>query len=104
MTKEASETNPSPPISISRAMTVCPNPLHCVQVSERTSPVTQVADVAVNSDSTNPAGVPSREAAGSDRRTVPVIMIPMKTRAMNWLTFIGRLIFGPPPDLRLSPA
>ncbi|MMZ71297.1 hypothetical protein D1872_346210 [compost metagenome] len=44
-------------------------------VSTTASPVTQVADVAINSASINRMGVPSTEAGASDNRKVPKIMM-----------------------------
>ena len=52
-------------------MTTCPNGLQWVAVSDRTSPVVEAAEVAVNSASRKVVRWPSAVATGSARRTVP---------------------------------
>ena len=63
---------PNPPAWMSSMITTCPNALQCVPVSSTTSPVTQAADVAVNSASTNGVGSPDCVANGSMRSAVPM--------------------------------
>ena len=92
--REAADMNPSPPISIISRITACPKLLHWVQVSVSTSPVTQVADVAVNRDTSGPAERPLREAAGRFSSAAPARMIPRNVNAVSllilnaWRTFL----------------
>ena len=58
-----------------------------------TSPVTQVAEAAVNSEVRNPADCPEREAAGRESRNVPARMMPRNVKAMIRLILTGRRIF-----------
>ena len=53
---------PSPPSWIIARITTCPNSVHCVQVSTRISPVTQLEEVAVN----NPVKKPALCVPGGD--------------------------------------
>ena len=62
---------PRPPISIIVRITAWPKELQRVQVSPRTSPVTQVAEVAVKREVTSPAERPLREAKGRFSRNPP---------------------------------
>ncbi len=64
-------TKPSPPICISNIITICPKRVHCVNVGATIKPVTQVADVAVNSAFIKPLDVPERLATGSDSNSAP---------------------------------
>ena len=67
-------TNPSPPIWISSIITTCPNAVQLVKVSVTISPVTQVADTAVNRQSKN--GVPPLfDEIGSHSSSAPVSII-----------------------------
>ena len=81
-TSVAADIKPRPPISMSPRITACPKPLHWVQVSYSTSPVTQVAEVAVNSAGRNPQDIPLRLAAGSVSSSVPTRIITAKVTAM----------------------
>ena len=63
-------------------MTACPKPLQYVPVSTRTSPVTQVADVAVNKLVRKSVGVPRFDAAGKQSSALPSRMIARKTSAI----------------------
>ncbi len=62
---------PNPPIWISSMMTTWPNPVQCVAVSTTVSPVTQTADVAVNSASKKFVTDPERDEIGSMSNPVP---------------------------------
>ncbi len=55
-------------------MTICPNTLQLLKVSNGTSPVMQVADADVNKASIN-AALPCFELIGSVKSTAPIIMI-----------------------------
>ncbi len=61
-------------------MTTCPNGLQWVAVSERTSPVVEAAEVAVNSASRNVVCWPAAVAIGSASRTVPIAVIANSVR------------------------
>ena len=74
---------PSPPSWIMIRIITWPNRLHWVQVSTTTSPVTQVALVAVNRQFKNGSDCPSRLAIGSMRSSVPVMIIIKKPYAIN---------------------
>ena len=63
------------------------------QVSPMTSPVTQVAEVAVNRDVRNPADRPFREEAGRESSSVPAAMIPRNIKAMIRLILTDRRNF-----------
>ncbi|NLX94437.1 MAG: hypothetical protein GXZ02_11455 [Clostridiales bacterium] len=56
-------------------MTSCPNNDQCVKVSNKTKPVTQVAEAAVKSESITDVNTLSFEAIGSINRMVPVKMM-----------------------------
>ena len=58
-----------------------------------TSPVTQVAEVAVNREVRNPADFPLREAAGRESSSVPAAMMPRNVKAMIRLMLTDRRIF-----------
>jgi hypothetical protein len=58
-----------------------------------TSPVTQVAEVAVNRDVRNPADRPLREDAGRESSSVPAAMIPRNAKAMIRLILTDRRNF-----------
>ena len=76
-------TKPSPPTWISVRMTACPNSVQWLQVSYTTSPVTQVAEVAVNSALRKGTDPPSRLAAGSINRPVPARIMSKNPSAMT---------------------
>ena len=67
-------TKPRPPICISSAITACPNTVQLVKVSATMSPVTQVAEVAVNRQSKNDV-LPLFEENGSHSSSVPARII-----------------------------
>ena len=75
--------NPKPPTSIRPKMISCPPIFQCSLVVNVVSPVTQVAEVAVNKASIN--GVPSPEFVniGKVNNTLPNKMIPPKPKAIN---------------------
>ena len=79
---------PRPPISISVRITICPKPLHWVQVSKSVRPVTQVAEVAVNSAPRKEQPIPLLDAAGVISSSVPIRMIDAKARAMSLVVLI----------------
>ena len=82
-TSRMSEENvmmPSPPSWMSPRMTAWPNPLNAVAVSTTTSPVTQTAEVAVNSASMKEMR-PPRALGGSQSKTAPPRMAKAKLRA-----------------------
>ncbi len=70
---------PSPPTLMATRMTTWPKPDQYVAVSTVTSPVTQTADTAVNSASTNGARWPLAVATGSESRPVTRTMTLAKT-------------------------
>ena len=72
---------PSPPSWIIARITTCPNSVHCVQVSTRISPVTQLEEVAVNNPVKKPALCPSREATGRVSSRAPTRMMMAKEAA-----------------------
>ena len=74
--------NPTPPISIRITKTTCPKNVHVVKVSNRISPVTQVADVAVKKQSENRTGIPLFEEIGSQSRKAPARITRMKPGGM----------------------
>ena len=67
----AISTTPMPPIWIRERITAWPNTDQPVAVSRTTSPVTQTAEVAVNSEVPKLALRPSAEAAGIMSSSVP---------------------------------
>ena len=71
---------PSPPSWIMARITTCPKRVQCAQVSTRTSPVTQEAEVAVNRQVMGSVGMPFRLEMGSISSRVPTkMMIPKET-------------------------
>lgn len=62
---------PKPPISMRQSITICPKSDQYVAVSCTTSPVTHVAEVDVNSASSNDVWIPSLEEMGSVRINAP---------------------------------
>ena len=93
---DAADIKPRPPISIRLMMTVCPKPLHCVHVSKSTSPVTQVAEVAVKSAGRKPQLIPLREETGKVSSNAPSKMIPAKTNAIVFVGFVALDCFRAP--------
>ena len=77
-------TTPIPPIWMRQRITTCPNMVQPVAVSTTTSPVTQTADVEVNSASINGVQPPAFDAKGSASRSVPSKMTAKKPRMMIW--------------------
>jgi hypothetical protein len=75
-------TTPIPPIWISSRITTCPKQLQYVAVSWTISPVTQVADVAVNNASRNGALPGSLDAKGSIKSSVPTNITAKKPNIM----------------------
>lgn len=73
-------TTPIPPIWISSRITTCPKQLQYVAVSWTISPVTQVADVAVNNASRNAALPGSLDAKGSIKSSVPTNITAKKAK------------------------
>ncbi|MNS63965.1 hypothetical protein D3C72_970750 [compost metagenome] len=65
-------------------MTTWPNLVKSMPVSLTTSPVTQVADVDVNSALMNSSGFPLVFEIGSIRSTVPSIIIAAKPSTRIW--------------------
>ena len=72
---------PRPPSWIIIMMMICPKRLHWTQVSTVMSPVTQVAEVAVNSASKKPTLIPLREAMGRVSSSAPSRMMHPKDAA-----------------------
>ena len=71
-------------------MTAWPNGLQWLAVSTTTSPVTQTADVAVNSATTRSASVPRAREIGNSRRIVPIVMRAAKPSTSTAAGVIGR--------------
>lgn len=67
----ANETTPRPPICIKMMITTCPNADQYVAVSTTTSPVTQIAEVAVKNEFIKPAHSPLFVENGSNKSIVP---------------------------------
>ena len=89
ITRVAADIKPKPPISIRQSSTVWPKPLHWLQVSKGVSPVTQVAEVAVNRAWRKVHRFPSREAMGSIKRQVPTQMMAKKITAISLVALTG---------------
>ena len=75
---------PIPPIWISVMITHCPKNDQYVAVSCTISPVTQVAEVAVNSASGNGVNTCCAEEIGSISSRVPAIISPKKLMIITW--------------------
>ena len=73
--------NPSPPVCISRSITVCPKIFQWLKVSTTLMPVTQVAEAAVNMQSTRDVKLPLFEENGSQNSNAHAIMITKKPTA-----------------------
>ena len=82
--KLVSVTSPRPPIWISASSTNCPKAENWVQVSRTTSPVTQVALVAVNMASSTPRR-PLRLEIGRVSSSVPAAITTKKLTQMIWV-------------------
>ena len=78
---------PRPPIWIISRMTACPKPDQVMAVSATTSPVTQVADVAVKRALKIPWLSPDRAEMGRASSSVPIKMTAPKDRATNRVEF-----------------
>ena len=78
----ATDTTPRPPIWIRIKITVCPNTDQCIAVSRMTSPVTQTAEVEVNSASSGAVQIRCFELTGSISSSVPIRMTPRKPDMM----------------------
>ncbi len=87
----AADIKPRPPTSIRHSSTSWPKPLHWLQVSKGVSPVTQVAEVAVNSAGKKAQGLPLREDAGSISSSVPDRIFPRKQSAISLVARMGFL-------------
>ena len=87
---DASVIKPSPPIWMSSRIIACPKPDQCVAVPTVTRPVTQVAEVAVNSASRNAVGAPLRDETGRVSSSAPVRIMIRKPSAITMLACIGR--------------
>ena len=68
----ASVSTPMPPTSRPIRMTTLPNVDQCVAMFTVDSPVTQIADTAVNSASASGVAVPDAAAIGSDNTAVMI--------------------------------
>ena len=69
---------PKPPTWMRSKITACPNPDQYVPVSTVARPVTQTAEVAVNSASSNGALSPVALDQGNISRPVPTAIAPAK--------------------------
>ena len=74
-------------------MTSCPKKLKCREVSTTISPVTQVAEVAVNRASKKGVNSPLREERGRQRSSPPTVMTSRKLATMIWVGESGFLTF-----------
>ena len=93
---------PRPPSWIMARITPWPNQDHCVQVSTRIRPVTQVAEVAVNSPVKNPALSPPREAMGRVSSSAPARIIIPKEAATIRVAFRLRRRMSRPRSHRVK--
>ena len=86
--------NPTPPIWMSRMMTICPNSDQWIYVSYTISPVTQVALVAVKSESTKGVHTRSAEEIGRHKSSDPARMTTRypNTRNLAAVSFLFDLI------------
>ena len=75
---------PSPPSWIIARITHSPNEDQWVGVSTTTSPVTQMADVAVNTASEKVAPPSLSVAKGSINNAVPMAIAPANRPTMTW--------------------
>ena len=79
----ATVTTPMPPIWIRSRITACPNSDQYCMVSWTTRPVTQVAEVAVNSASRKPAPPGARVEIGSISSRAPARMSSKKPKMIT---------------------
>ena len=89
---------PSPPNWIRIRITILPNTVQLSMVLSTTRPVTQFADVAVNSASRKPTLSPLRLAKGRASRTAPMRIIRAKPATIDcagvrWIFAISRRYF-----------
>jgi hypothetical protein len=70
---------------MSTSITACPNALHVEATGSVTSPVTQVAVVAVNSASEYGTAIPFAELMGSDSNKLPTRIV---TKKLNSITCV----------------
>ena len=84
---------PRPPIWMSTSITAWPKNVQYVPVSTTTSPVTQLALVAVKSAGTKPVTVPDFDEMGSISNSVPSSIIRKKPRAIVWTYVSCRALF-----------
>ena len=94
---------PRPPVCIMARMTAWPNADQWVAVSRTTRPVTQVAEVAVNSAAPKEVGLPLRDDMGSISSKVPRMIKPAKPR-MTILNDESFLRFGRTVDVADAPS
>lgn len=81
-------------------MTHWPKMLQCRPVSTTESPVTHVAEVAVNRHVRKPVGVPAAEDTGSVRMAAPTRMIVRNITAMICGGVILRRILAARAEIR----
>ena len=74
---------PNPPICMSSNITTCPKTLQVVTVGTVTSPVTQVAVVAVKSASKKGTDLPFAELKGRLNKTLPAKITVRKPNNMS---------------------
>ena len=89
ITRVATDMKPRPPIWIRHKITICPKSVHWVQVSKRDSPVTQVAEVAVNKAGRKPQDTPPREAAGRHSSPAPSKIMARNTTATTLVALMA---------------
>ena len=82
LNKVAKVIMPKPPSCMSKIITICPNKEKYLPVSTTANPVTQAADVAVKSASTQGMEVPLTVARGSIKSNVPQRINPKKVEAI----------------------
>ena len=101
-TTEMRVTKPRPPSCSSSRITSCPNQVQCTAVSTITSPVTQVAEVAVNRQVSHEVGTPSRAATGRWSSRAPSRMIAPNPSTMYRVGF-NFFCFVPEKPIKRSP-
>jgi len=74
---------PKPPICISVRIIICPNKVKCIPVSYTINPVTQVAEVEVNTAPSKEVSLPAEVAAGSMSRRDPMNIVRKKVIITN---------------------
>ena len=80
----ATVTTPMPPIWIIKRITACPKRDQYLCVSCTTSPVTQVAEVAVNKASAKGVTSPLLDETGSISKILPVSITSKKPAMISW--------------------